>query len=380
MKRYTFLDLATVNQPYFDEIERAVGRIIRGGRYVGGPEVERCERLMCELTGAPHAVGVSNGLDALRLIFMGYIALGRMQPGDEVLVPSNTYIATMLAVSQAGLVPVPVEPRPDTMNIDSRRLEDAVTPRTRAVLPVHLYGRIAADRLLLDTAARHGLLVVEDAAQSIGARDSRGTACGAIGDAAAFSFYPTKNIGAMGDAGMVTTRDPELADVVRSLRNYGSHRQYHNDYLGLNCRLDPMQAAVLNVKLPHTDAENDLRAAVAAVYQREIDNPHVIKPLDGPDRLCVWHQYVVRSPRRDQLRQHLADNGVETLIHYPVPPHLQPCYTSLDGLSLPIAEKLAREVLSLPVSRCTTPDDAREIAAVINSFKPDDSPNDLDND
>lgn len=370
MKHYTFLDLATVNEPYFDEIQQALSRVCLSGRYIGGPEVERCEQLMRQQTGAAHTVGVSNGLDALRLIFQAYIQLGRMQPGDEVLVPSNTYIASLLAVSQAGLVPVPVEPRFDTMNIDSRRLEDAVTPRTRAILPVHLYGRIATDRQLFDTAARHNLLIVEDAAQAIGAADRDGRRAGNLGHAAGFSFYPTKNIGAMGDAGMVTTNDPQLADAVRALRNYGTDRQYHNLYQGLNCRLDPMQAAVLNVKLPHTDAENDLRAAIAEVYSQEIDNPHVTKPLDGPDRYCVWHQYVVKCPWRDQLQQFLADNGVETMVHYPTPPHLQPCYPSLGGLSLPVAESLGRQVLSLPVSRCTSTEDAREIARIINRFKP----------
>lgn len=370
-KKYTFLDLGAVNRPFIGQIKEALCRVAESGRYIGGPEVADFEQRMAALTGAHFAIGVSNGLDALRLILRGYMELGRIRPGDEVIVPANTYIASVLAVSDSGLVPVPVEPRRDTMNIDSRRIEEAITDRTRAIMPVHLYGRIATDDRLLDIASRHKLLIVEDAAQAIGARDEHGRPAGAIGHAAGFSFYPTKNIGALGDAGAVTTSDPELAQAVNALRNYGSERTYHNIYQGLNCRLDPIQAAVLSLKLPHVDEVNACRRSIASIYDSEITNPLIEKPLFQPDEYCVWHQYVVKTARRDHFRQYLADNGVETLIHYPVPPHLQPCYPGLAGLSLPVAEQLGRQVLSLPVTSCTSAQDAREISAIINRYTDD---------
>lgn len=369
--KYPFLNLATINEPYSAEIKDALCRVVDSGRYIGGPEVEGLESAMADITGARFAIGVSNGLDALRLILRGYIELGRLRPGDEVIVPSNTYIASVLAVSDCGLVPVPVEPRRDTMNLDSRRIEEAITDRTRAIMPVHLYGRIATDDRLLDIAARHRLLVVEDVAQAIGARDEHGRGAGAIGHAGGFSFYPTKNIGALGDAGCVTTSDPQLADTIRALRNYGSDYTYHNIYKGLNCRLDPMQAAVVALKLPHTDEVNAYRRRLAAIYNSEITNPLIEKPLFEPDNYCVWHQYVVKTAERDRFRQYLADNGVETLIHYPTPPHLQPCYPAMAGLALPIAEQLGRQVLSLPITACTSEQDAHEISGIINRYSND---------
>lgn len=370
-KKYTFLDLAEVNRPYIGQIKEALCRVADSGRYIGGPEVTDFEQRMAALTGACFAIGVSNGLDALRLILRGYMELGRIQPGDEVIVPANTYIASVLAVSDCGLVPVPAEPRRDTMNIDSRRVEELITPRTRVIMPVHLYGRIATDSRLHEIASRHKLLIVEDAAQAIGARDEQNRAAGSIGHAAGFSFYPTKNIGALGDAGAVTTSDPELARAVRTLRNYGSEQNYHNIYQGVNCRLDPIQAAVLSLKLPHVDEVNAYRRRIAAIYNSKITNPLIEKPLFQDDNYCVWHQYVIKTARRDHFRQYLADNGVETLIHYPVPPHLQPCYPALAGLSLPVAEQLARQVLSLPVTSCTSTSDAREISDIINRYTDD---------
>ncbi|MDE5929344.1 MAG: DegT/DnrJ/EryC1/StrS family aminotransferase [Muribaculaceae bacterium] len=369
--KYPFLDLATINAPFNAEIKDALCRVTDSGRYIGGPEVERLEAAMAELTGARHAIGTSNGLDALRLILRGYMELGRMRPGDEVIVPSNTYIASVLAVSDCGLVPVPVEPRRDTMNLDSRRLEEAIGPRTRAIMAVHLYGRIATDDRMLDLAARHRLLLIEDAAQAIGARDEHGRAAGNIGHAAGFSFYPTKNIGALGDAGAVTTSDPQLAEAIAALRNYGSDYTYHNIYQGLNCRLDPMQAAVVALKLPHTAEVNAYRRRLAEIYNSEISNPLIEKPLFQPDDYCVWHQYVVKTAERDRFRNFLADNGVETLVHYPVPPHLQPCYPQLAGLSLPVAEQLGRQVTSLPITACTSEQDALEISRIINRYSND---------
>lgn len=373
-KRYPFLDLGQVNRPFRAGIEEAVARVIASGRYVGGPEVEGLERELAAMTGTPYAVGVSNGLDALRMIFRAYIEMGEMHPGDEVIVPANTYVASVLAVTDCGLVPVFVEPSPATLNLDPQLVEDAVTPSTRAILTVHLYGRTSWDATLADIARRHNLRVVEDNAQSIGARSTTpglygGNMTGALGDAAAFSFYPTKNIGALGDAGAVTTFDPRLAATVAALRNYGSDRRYHNIYEGFNCRLDPIQAAILRVKLPRLAEENGVRAQIAAIYEEHIVNPLVTKPLYTPDGPMVWHQYIVRVTDRDAFRRHMDANGVETAVHYATPPHLQPCYERYAGLWLPVTERIAREVVSLPITRCTTPDDAREIAAIVNRYK-----------
>lgn len=374
MKRYTFLELAGVNKPYIDEIKAAVNRVIDSGRYIGGVEVEALEQSLAAYCEAPHAVGVSNGLDALRLIFRGYLELGVMSPGDEVIVPSNTYIASVLAVSDNGLVPVFVEPELLTYNLDSNLVEQAISKRTRAIMPVHLYGRVCWNEKLAEIVKIHNLKIVEDNAQSIGATalceglfGSRKT--GALGDAGAFSFYPTKNIGAIGDAGAVVTHDDELAQVVAALRNYGSDRQYHNVYVGLNCRLDPIQAAILRVKLTRVDEENKYRQQIADIYEREINNEVVVKPLKREDNEVVWHQYVVRTANRDRFRQYLLDNGVETAVHYATPPHKQPCYSQYRHLRLPIAEQIGDEVVSLPITRCTTPQDAHEISAIINGYR-----------
>lgn len=373
-KRYPFLDLGQVNGPFRAGIEEAVARVIASGRYVGGPEVEGLERELAAMTGTPYAVGVSNGLDALRMIFRAYIEMGEMHPGDEVIVPANTYVASVLAVTDCGLVPVFVEPSTATLNLDPQLVEDAVTPSTRAILTVHLYGRTSWDATLADIARRHNLRVVEDNAQAIGARSTTpglygGNMTGALGDAAAFSFYPTKNIGALGDAGAVTTFDPRLAATVAALRNYGSDRRYHNIYEGFNCRLDPIQAAILRVKLPRLAEENVVRAQIAAIYEEHIVNPLVTKPLYTTDGTMVWHQYIVRVADRDAFRRHMDANGVETAVHYSTPPHLQPCYERYAGLWLPVTERIAREVVSLPITRCTTPDDARDIAAIVNRYK-----------
>lgn len=375
MKRHTFLDLAVVNAPYIDRMQQAASRVIAGGRYIGGDEVTSFEQELATSCGATEAVGVSNGLDGLRLIFRAYIEMGVMREGDEVIVPSNTYIASILAVTDNRLTPVFVEPDAKTLNLDTALIERAISERTRAILVVHLYGRTCWDQRLVEVARRHNLKIVEDNAQAIGARTTHpgltgAHITGALGDAAAFSFYPTKNIGAIGDAGAVTTSDSQLANAVRALRNYGSDRQYHNIYEGLNCRLDPIQAAMLRVKLPYIDEENAYRASIAAVYESTISNPEIIKPLYTTDGSMVWHQYIVRTRYREQFRQYMDDNGVETAIHYPTPPHLQPCYERFAGLWLPVAERISREVVSLPITRCTNADDAAEIAEIINKFTP----------
>lgn len=374
--KYTFLDLARINAPYMAEIEAAVVRVVTSGRYVGGEECERLECGLTALTGSPHAIGVSNGLDALRLILRAWVDRGDLSKGDEVIVAANTYIASILAIIDVGLRPVLAPVDMAALNLDTSRLEEALTPRTRAVMPVHLYGRACWDEKIKEFVERHNLLVIEDNAQAIGARSVTaglyGThVTGGLGHAGAFSFYPTKNLGAIGDAGAVVTHDSDLAARVRALANYGSNRRYHNIYLGANCRLDPVQAAVLNVKLPYLDRENSMRRAIAGIYDDAITNPAIIRPaISGND--MVWHQYVVRCDSRDNLREYLSNAGVATDIHYAVPPHMQPCMASVDyaaiGDALAQADQIGRTVLSLPVSACTTPSDARAIADIINRY------------
>lgn len=381
--RYPFLNLATVNAPYMEALKVAAANVIESGRYIGGPEIDSVEEKLREITDTEYAVGVSTGLDALRLILRGYIELGRLKPGDEVIVPANTFIASVLAITDNNLVPVFVEPDIVTMNLDSDKVEAAITVRTGAIMPVHLYGCICWNERLGKIARNHNLLVIEDNAQAIGAKSIVpglfGThRSGGLGHAGAFSFYPTKNVGALGDAGAITTHDKQLAEVVKALRNYGSDRQYHNIYAGLNCRLDPIQAAMISVKLPYVDKENEHRRSVAEVYDSCITNPLVIKPLmplrtSGADSDAasshVWHQYVVRVANRDVFRKYLLDKGVETNVHYPVAPFEQPCYRQMFAdMDYPIASKLANEVVSLPVSSCTSLQDAKEISEIINGY------------
>lgn len=377
--RYPFLDLKAVNAPYEHELREAALRVVDSGRYISGEECAALEEAMRRLTGASHAVGTGNGLDALTLILRGYIELGRLRPGDGVMVPANTYIATILAVTAAGLRPVPIEADPLTFNIDG----EAITPRdieqSRAMMVTHLYGRNAWTPALRDVALRHGMIVVEDAAQSIGAASATegvtgGRMTGHVGHAAAFSFYPTKNVGALGDAGMVTTDDGDLAAAVRALANYGSDRRYHNIYAGVNSRLDPLQAALVAVKLRHIDAITTRRRENARLYDRLIDTPLLTIP-DRPelDAEHVWHQYVVDAgEHRDALRAYLAEQGVGTDIHYPTPPLRQPCYDSLDcRKDFPVTDRLAASVLSLPVSEATPVADISEICRIINRFTPE---------
>lgn len=370
-KKYPFLDLAAVNAPLLDEIQQRVARVVTSGRYVGGDEVRELEDRLTALTGQKYAVGVSNGLDALRLILRGYIITGAMRPGDEIIVPANTYVASVLAISDAGLVPVLAEPSALTSNLDLDRLEEYLTERTKGIMPVHLYGRVCWSDSFEEFARHHNLKTIEDNAQGIGASVMTKAGrkfTGGLGDAAAFSFYPTKNVGAMGDAGAVTTSDEELAEAVRALANYGSDRRYHNIYRGFNCRLDPIQAAVLNVKLPHMEEENHRRREIAMTYSRLITNPAVRTPMLPEDPAeSVWHQYVIHVADRDRLLKHLDDNGVGWDIHYATPPHLQPCYRGVLEGSFPITERLADECVSLPIGLPTTPADAAEIVAIINT-------------
>lgn len=357
-----FLDLSSPYRELQPEIDAAVARVLSSGWYILGPEVEAFEAEWAAYCGAAHAVGLANGLDALTLALRA-LDIGE---GDEVIVPSNTYIATWLAVSAVGAAPIPVEPDPATYNIDPTRIEAAITPRTKAVLPVHLYGQPVDLDPILEIARRRGLRVVEDAAQAHGAR-YKGQRIGAHGDIVCWSFYPGKNLGAMGDAGAVTTDDAELAERISLLRNYGSRQKYVNEEAGGNSRLDPIQAAVLRVKLAVLDDWTDRRRAVAALYSEGLRDSPLIVP-DGPDWAePAWHLYVVRSARRDALQSRLGEAGVGTLIHYPIPPHMQKAYANL-GLSpdaLPIARDLSAQVLSLPMGPHLTSEQAARIVDVL---------------
>lgn len=378
-KKYEFLSLGTVNAPYMPALEAAVEGVLHSGRYIGGPEVSDFEHKLAAICGCTHAIGVSNGLDALRLILRGYIETGVFSEGDEIIVPANTYIASVLAISDARLVPVLVDADEATSNLDTTKALAAITSRTKGIMPVHLYGRICWDENLEKAATQLGLKIIEDNAQAIGARSSfaglNGShTTGSLGHAAAFSFYPTKNIGALGDAGAVTTSDTGLAEAVRALANYGSDTRYHNIYRGVNCRLDPIQAAILNVKLDFLEQENARRRVLAEIYGTHINNPSVRLPRNDGEA-CVWHQYVVHTADRKQFTDFLDANGIGWDMHYATPPHMQPCYSRADSrellipASLEVTERLAAECVSLPVSACTSPEDAHEIAGIINSFK-----------
>ena len=375
--KYPFLDLRHANEPYLDELMAAAERVIKSGRYIGGTEIDAMEDDLAQLTSTKYAIGVSNGLDALKLIVRAYVEMGVFERGDEIIVPANTYIASLLAISDAGLVPVPVDVDIRSMNIDSRAAETAISPSTKGIMTVHLYGRMAWDSELMDMAGRHNLKIIEDCAQAIGGRATvagiNGTVeAGGLGDAAAFSFYPTKNIGALGDAGAVTTNDRVLADTVRALANYGSDRRYHNIYRGYNCRMDPLQGAMLAVKLRHTADENADRFARALAYYRTVRKDGVVNPeMSKAVTDNVRHQDVIRvlDDHRNQLRERLLDAGVETDIHYPTPPHLQPCYAgSLRHGPLPVTEQLSGEILSLPIGPGTSVKDAAEIAEILNNI------------
>lgn len=365
--KYPFLNLSDVTAPHRDEFVEAVTSVIDSGRYIGGEVCNVFERELARLTGVKYCVGVSNGLDALRLIFRAYVELGLLRRGEHVIVPANTYIASVLAITDNDLVPIFVEPDAHTLNLDWTQIAYALTDKTRAVLTVHLYGRISWDADVAHKLRERGILIVEDNAQAIGAMTANGIASGALGDAAAFSFYPTKNIGAMGDAGAVTTDNKSVADMIRALANYGSDRRYHNIVKGYNCRLDPIQAAILNVKLNYISEENRRRSEIATVYSSSIKNPKIKLPLSGVGDM-VWHQYVVQTDDRKKFTDYLDANGVGWDIHYATPPHLQPCYTEYKHLRLPITENIANTVVSLPISPSTTSEHARKIAEIINGF------------
>ncbi|MGV0956528.1 DegT/DnrJ/EryC1/StrS family aminotransferase [Empedobacter falsenii] len=363
-----FLDLQKINLLYQQEIEEKLIKVFRSGWYLMGEEVKNFENNLANYIGAKHAIGVANGLDALRLIFRAYIELGVMKAGDEVIVPANTYIASILALSDNGLVPVLVEPDDTTFNLDITKIEDVITPKTKAILIVHLQGRIVFSEELKSIAAKHNLKIVEDNAQAIGAT-WQGIKSGNLGNAAGFSFYPGKNLGALGDAGAVTTNDDELAKTIRAIANYGSNQKYVNIYKGLNSRLDELQAAVLDVKLKYIDQENEARRKIAKRFISEIKNPKITLPENPQDEEeHVWHVFVIRTKERDALQNYLKEKGIQTIIHYPIPPHKQQAYKEMNDLSFPISEEMHNEVLSLPISSVLTDDEVNEIINVVNLF------------
>ena len=372
MIKIPFLDLKRVNTPYMDSLMDAATDVVESGWYIRGSHCEKFEKEFAAYCGFAHGIGVGNGLDALTLMLRASIELGRLKPGDEILVPSNTYIATVLAVNAAGLVPVLVEPDERTFNIDPAKLAAACTTKTRGVLAVHLYGRLADMSAIWKFAAERNLLVFEDAAQSHGAQSGSAKHAGTKSVAVAYSFYPTKNLGALGDAGMVVTDDAELARVVRMLGNYGSEQKYVNRYRGVNSRLDEIQAAFLLAKLPHLDAWNARRREIAARYVNEVTNPLVRLPEIPADPMeHVWHVFTIRLPdrvTRDKMQGYLESRGIGTLIFYPIPPHRQEAYEDRFDGKFPIAENLAETVLSIPVSQVLDDEEVTEIIGALNEF------------
>lgn len=362
-----FLPLRQITEQHAAEIHEAVQRVVGSGWYLQGQENAAFEAAYAAYIGTRYAVGCANGLDALTLMLRGYMELGTLQPGDEVIVPANTYIATILAITESGLVPRLVEPRLDTLQIDPSGVEAALTPRTRAVMIVHLYGRCACTPQIVDFCRKHKLKLLEDNAQAHGCRYGE-QRTGSLGDAAAHSFYPGKNLGALGDGGAVTTDDEQLANVVRALGNYGSSRKYVFPYRGKNSRLDELQAAVLNVKLRYLDEENEHRRQLAYIYYRCINHPTVQLPERMPDAANVYHLFPILTPKRDELQQALKAHGVQTLIHYPIPPHRQECYSAWVKLSFPITEQIAEQELSLPISPVHTEEQILQICQIINDF------------
>lgn len=362
-----FLNLKNINDRYSSELKEACSRVIDSGWYIMGKELETFEREFAAYCGTKYCIGVANGLDALTLTLRAWKEQGRLQDGDEVIVPANTYIASVLAITENDLVPVLVEPDAKTFNLNSSNIQNALTDKTKAILPVHLYGQISPMDEIMRLANEHQLLVLEDCAQSHGARikDRR---CGAWGHAAGFSFYPGKNLGALGDAGAITTDDKELYELLVALRNYGSHKKYENKYCGVNSRLDEIQAAMLGVKLKYLDSEIAHRQNIAQSYLEGICNSKVILPKLTSKDEHVWHLFVVRTSDRLELVDYLNKHGIQTLIHYPTPPHKQAAYRDLGGLSLPLTERIHNEVLSLPIGPTMTTEDVNYVINVINDY------------
>jgi len=363
-----FLDLKTINKRFEAEYLNVFKRVIDSGWYLLGAEVKSFEKKFADYCNVKHAIGVANGLDALVLIIRAYKELGLFNDGDEIIVPANTYIATLLAISSNNLVPVLVEPTISTYNIDPAAIEEKITDKTKAILPVHLYGRVCDMDAIKSLAAKYDLKIIEDAAQAHGA-ELNGVRTGGLGDAAGFSYYPGKNLGALGDAGAVTTNDDDLAAVIRTLGNYGSKEKYVNIYQGVNSRLDELQAGLLSVKLDHLDNDNDHRRKIAEAYTKGIQNSKIKLPqlpIDAKNH--VWHLFVVRTKERDQLKEYLAANQVETIIHYPIPPNKQRAYQKLNSLDYPTTNTIHDEILSLPISPVLDLEAVSTVVELINKF------------
>ena len=361
-----FLDLKNINGQYREELIKACTKVIDSGWYVQGTEHKEFEKEFATYCGTQHAIGVANGLDALILILRAYKEMGVMQDGDEIIVPSNTYIASILAISENNLIPILVEPDMNTYLLDPSKIEEKITSKTKAIMLVHLYGQTCKMDEINTIAKQYNLKVIEDSAQSHGAyyEDKR---CGNLGDASGFSFYPGKNLGALGDGGAVTTNDEELAKAIQALGNYGSQKKYENIYKGINSRLDEMQAAMLRVKLRYLDKELTKRKEIAKYYLENITNENIVLPTITTD--SVWHLFVIRTTERDKLQKYLLDNGIQTLIHYPIPSHKQEAYKEWNGASYPISEQIHKEVLSLPISGIQSLEDSNFIVDVINNWK-----------
>ncbi|MBS7230820.1 DegT/DnrJ/EryC1/StrS family aminotransferase [Flavobacterium psychroterrae] len=367
-----FLDLKKINEPYETAFQDKLKLVLNNGWYILGKEVETFEKAFAEYCNAQYCIGVGNGFDALVLIFKGYIALGKLKKGDEVIVPANTYIASILAIMQADLIPILVEPILETYNINPDLIQEKITSKTKAILAVHLYGQLAEMEKITEIAIQNNLLIIEDSAQSHGAENNLQSKIYNLKSAVAYSFYPGKNLGALGDGGAITTNDPALAKVLFSLRNYGSQKKYYNEFIGVNSRLDEIQAAFLNVKLPNLNTDNDKRRTVAKRYLSEIKNDKIILPLWDFSNNHVFHLFVVRTSNRQDLQEYLAKNNIQGMIHYPVPPHKQKAFSSetlgWDDLSFPITEKIHNEVLSLPMSPVLTEEEVGFVIEILNRY------------
>ena len=363
-----FLNLRKLNQPFEVAFQKKMKQFLDDGWYILGNEVKQFETDFASYCSTKHCIGVGNGLDALVLIFKGYIHLGKLQKGDEVIVPANTYIASVLAILQADLVPVLVEPRLETYNINPDEIEAKITSKTKAILPVHLYGQLCEMKAINEIAQKHNLLVIEDAAQAHGSQFSENEKAGNLSHASAFSFYPGKNLGALGDGGAITTNDDGLAEVLFSMRNYGSKVKYENEIIGVNSRLDELQAAFLNVKLKQLDSENEFRRSMAKRYLSEIKNEKIIMPSWDLSQNHVFHLFVIRTSNRLELQNFLKENGIDTMIHYPIPPHKKEALSNWNTLSFPITEKIHDEVLSIPLNSGLKASEIQHIITILNQY------------
>lgn len=362
-----FLDLHRINKPYEADFQKVLQKVMDTGWYILGNEVKEFETNFAKYCGTKHCIGVGNGLDALVLIFKSYIQLGKLQKGDEIIVPANTYIASILAILQADLIPILVEPNLETYNINPDLIQAKITPKTKVILAVHLYGQLADMEKITNIATQNNLLIIEDAAQAHGAISSIGKS-GNLGHAAAFSFYPGKNLGAIGDGGAITTNDDALVKILKAMRNYGSETKYYNDIIGVNSRLDELQAAFLNLKLPNLDTDNSKRREIAKRYSNEIKNEAIVLPNWDFSENHVFHLFVIRTNRRQELQEYLLKNEIQTLIHYPVAPHQQKAFQDWNDFHFPIAEKIHNEVLSLPISPVMTIDEVDYVVKMINEW------------